>query len=103
MVAGALSLGFVLGLPLAVAQVYGPRPVRMIAGLYVWFFRGVPVLLLLFLFYFGLFNIIGLDLGMIGSSCTVLGLAARPTSPRYSAAPSRAFPPASSRPDVPSA
>ena len=75
MVAGALSLGFVLGLPLAVAQVYGPRPVRMIAGLYVWFFRGVPVLLLLFLFYFGLFNIIGLDLGMIGSSCTVLGLA----------------------------
>ena len=75
MVAGALSLGFVLGLPLAVAQVYAPRPVRMIAGLYVWFFRGVPVLLLLFLFYFGLFNIIGLDLGMIGSSCTVLGLA----------------------------
>lgn len=26
MVAGALSLGFVLGLPLAVAQVYGPVP-----------------------------------------------------------------------------
>lgn len=75
MVAGALSLGFLLGLPLAVAQVYAPRPVRMLVGLYVWFFRGVPVLLLLFLFYFGLFNVIGLDLGMIGSSCAVLGLA----------------------------
>ena len=74
MVVGALSLGFFCGLPLAVIQVYGPRPLRMVAGLYVWFFRGVPVLLLLFLFYFGLFNIIGLDLGMVGSSCAVLGL-----------------------------
>lgn len=75
LVLGALALGFVLGLPLAVAQVYGPWIVRRVVGLYVWFFRGVPILLLLFLFYFGLFDLLGIDIGTIGASCVVLGLA----------------------------
>lgn len=75
LVLGALSLGFCLGLPMAVGQVYGPRPVRAFVALYIWFFRGVPVLLLLFLFYFGLFNALGLNIGTIGASCIVLGLA----------------------------
>lgn len=74
-VAGALSLGFVAGLPLAVLQVYGPVWTRWIVGVYVWFFRGVPVLLLLFLFYFGLFEAIGLNLSTITASCLVLGMA----------------------------
>ncbi|MGN1038569.1 MAG: amino acid ABC transporter permease, partial [Mailhella sp.] len=34
----------------------------------------VPVLLLLFLFYYGLFGLIGLDIGTIGASCMVLGM-----------------------------
>ena len=74
LVAGALSLGFVLGVPMAVAQVYAPKPASMLVGAYVWFFRGVPVLLLLFLFYYGLFGLIGLDIGTIGASCMVLGM-----------------------------
>ena len=74
LVAGALSLGFCLGVPMAVAQVYAPRPAAMLVGFYVWFFRGVPVLLLLFLFYYGLFGLIGLDVGTIGASCIVLGM-----------------------------
>ena len=74
LVVGALSLGFCLGVPMAVAQVYGPKPVSRLVGVYVWFFRGVPVLLLLFLFYYGLFGLIGLEIGTIGASCIVLGM-----------------------------
>ena len=74
LVVGALSLGFCLGVPMAVAQVYGPKPVSRLVGVYVWFFRGVPVLLLLFLFYYGLFGLIGLEVGTIGASCIVLGM-----------------------------
>lgn len=75
LVLGALALGFCLGLPLAVLQAYGPRPAARLVGVYVWFFRGVPILLLLFLFYYGVFNVLGLDVGTIGASCVVLGLA----------------------------
>ena len=74
-VIGALSLGLVVGLPLAILQVYGPRWIRWIIASYVWFFRGMPILLLLFLFYFGLFEVIGLNLSTITASCLVLGMA----------------------------
>lgn len=74
-VVGALSLGFVVGVPLAVFQVYGPVWARGLISLYVWFFRGVPILLLLFLFYFGLFELLGLNFSTITASCLVLGMA----------------------------
>ena len=64
-VIGSLALGFCIGLPLAVLQVYGPSFIRRLIGVYVWFFRGMPILLLLFLFYFGLFEVIGLNLSNI--------------------------------------
>ena len=56
--------GFLLGLLVAVARVYGVKPVRWAAQLYVIFFRGCPLLLLLLLFilYFGLPSI-GIVLG----------------------------------------
>ena len=53
-VAGALAMGLIAGLILSVAQVYGNRVVRRLVGMYVWFFRGIPLLVLLFLFYFGI-------------------------------------------------
>ena len=74
-VIGSLALGFCVGLPLAVLQVYGPSFIRRLIGVYVWFFRGMPILLLLFLFYFGLFEVIGLNLSTITASCLVLGMA----------------------------
>jgi len=74
LVIGALFVGFCLGVPMAVVQAYAPKPAAMLVGFYVWFFRGVPVLLLLFLFYYGLFGLIGLDIGTIGASCVVLGM-----------------------------
>ncbi len=72
LVLGALSLGFCIGVPLAILQVYGNRFIRQLVALYVWFFRGVPILLLLFLFYFGLF--IGFNLDALTASGLVLGL-----------------------------
>ena len=73
-IACAMSLGFLLGVPMAVAQVYGPPFLSRAVGLYVWFFRGVPILVLLYLFYFGLAYQMGLDISPFGASCLVLGL-----------------------------
>lgn len=74
-VIGSLALGFCMGVPMAVVQVYGARPLRCLVGLYVWFFRGMPILVLLFLFYFGLFQALGLNLSAFTASCLVLGMA----------------------------
>ncbi len=54
LVFGAMLLGLCLGIPLAVGQVYGVKTVRRLAGLYVWLFRGIPILVQLYLFYFGI-------------------------------------------------
>lgn len=74
LVASALLLGVLFGLPMAVGQVYGKRPVRFLIGIYVWFFRGLPVLVLLFLFYFGIFPGLGMDVPAFFVGATVLGL-----------------------------
>lgn len=71
-VAIALGMGLVFGVPLAVAQVYGGGIARRCVGLYVWFFRGVPILVLLFLFY-GLFVSCGLNPNPFLISCCVMG------------------------------
>ena len=68
----ALSLGLCLGLPFAVIQVFGHPLLRRMVSLYVWFFRGVPILVLLFLFY-GLFISLGLFVDPFLISCVVMG------------------------------
>ncbi len=55
----ALGLGFAVGVPMAVGQAYGGPVVRSIIGTYVWLFRGVPVLVQMYLFYFGLLAWLG--------------------------------------------
>ena len=74
LVIGALGLGFVMGIPMAVGQVYGNRYTFGIISFYVWFFRGLPVLVLLFLFYFGLFSLLGFNLSAFAAAILVLGL-----------------------------
>jgi polar amino acid transport system permease protein len=54
--------------------VYGNALFRSIAAVYVWFFRGLPTLVLLFLFYFGIFPALGLDVSAFVVGATVLGL-----------------------------
>jgi polar amino acid transport system substrate-binding protein len=43
-----------IGLPIALARLYGPPPLQWLATAYVEFFRGIPVLLLLYFLYYGL-------------------------------------------------
>ena len=73
-VIGAMLFGLLLGLAGAVGLVYGNRLVQGALGFYVWFFRGVPILVLLFLFYFGLFNYLGLNFTAFVSVVIILGM-----------------------------
>jgi len=73
-VAGAMGLGLVIGVPLAVGQVYGHRAVRRAIDVYVWFFRGIPLLVFLFLFYFGLCTALDINLSAFAVATIVLGL-----------------------------
>jgi len=73
-VGGAMRLGLLLGVPFALGQVYGPPIVRRLIGVYVWFFRGVPILILMFLFYFGVFELLGLNLTALTTTALVLGM-----------------------------
>ena len=54
LILGAMALGLALGVPLAVTHVYGGPFSRRCVGAYVWLFRGVPILVQLYLFYFGI-------------------------------------------------
>jgi polar amino acid transport system permease protein len=74
LVCGAMMLGLALGIVLAVGHVYGGQVIRSVVGVYVWFFRGVPLLVLLFLFYFGLFSFLNINLSAFTVAALVLGL-----------------------------
>ena len=74
MVCGAMVLGLSIGIFLAVGQVYGNSYIRYPVKAYVWFFRGVPLLVLLFLFYFGLFSLLNINLSAFAIATIVLGL-----------------------------
>lgn len=73
-VVGAMALGLLLGIPFAVGQVYGGKSLRRLIGLYAWFFRGIPLLVLLFLFYFGLCPLLRINLSAFTVAVIVLGL-----------------------------
>jgi polar amino acid transport system permease protein len=73
-VIGAMLLGLCMGIPMALCQVFGSPIVRWGIGLYVWFFRGVPILILMFLFYFGIFDLLGLNLSALATTALVLGM-----------------------------
>ncbi len=48
------AIGFVIGLIVGVARISHLRPLRLLAEVYVEFFRGTPLLVQIFLFYFAL-------------------------------------------------
>jgi polar amino acid transport system permease protein len=74
LVLGAMGLGLLLGIILAIGQVYGASWLRRLSWVYVWFFRGIPLLVLLFLFYFGLFTLVGINISAFTAALIVLGL-----------------------------
>ncbi len=73
-ICGSMALGLVLGVPLAVGQVYDHPWLRRLIGIYVWFFRGIPLLVFLFLFYFGLCTALDINLSAFSVAIIVLGL-----------------------------
>jgi len=73
-VVSAMLFGLVIGILMAVGLVYGNRFIKFLLGAYVWVFRGVPVVVLLFLFYFGLFNFLGFNFNAFIAVTMVLGM-----------------------------
>jgi len=68
-----LLMGFVLGLALALAKTFGAPGVSKFATGYIEFFRGTPLLVQLFLIYYGLPSL-GLTLSQTLSAYLALGL-----------------------------
>jgi polar amino acid transport system permease protein len=58
----AQTFGVIFGLISALAQMSKLRILRFISGVYVWFFRGTPVIVQVFFVYFGANLFLGFDL-----------------------------------------
>ncbi len=74
LVLGGLGIGFIIGLPLAIAQNFGGKNLGKVLNAYVWFFRGTPLLVLLSLFYWAIFPSFGFKLDPLETSILVLGM-----------------------------
>jgi polar amino acid transport system substrate-binding protein len=75
----SFALAIALALPLALMRLYGPLPLRWLAIGYVEFFRGIPVLMLLYVLYYGLAQMssasgIGSSLRLDPLQAAILGL-----------------------------
>lgn len=67
-----LALGFVLGLGLALMEVYGHWTLRWFGILFERVFRGIPAIVLLLLFYFGVTDFV--EIGSFTAAVLALGL-----------------------------
>ncbi|HEX7446101.1 MAG TPA: ABC transporter substrate-binding protein/permease [Pirellulales bacterium] len=75
--ATSMLLAVALGLVVALCRLYGPAPLRWLALAYVEFFRGIPLLLLLFFLYFGVAHYLEawhLALPAVGAAIAGFGL-----------------------------
>ena len=50
----SFALGLSLGFIVALARLYGPKPLQYIVRFYVWLIRGTPLLVQLFLIFYAL-------------------------------------------------
>lgn len=80
---GGMFFGLLLGFVLALLHLYGVAPLRWLAKVYVSFFRGTPLLVQLFMIYYGLPQLgiqleplpaalIGFSLNMAAYTCEIL-------------------------------
>ncbi|MNK73904.1 Inner membrane amino-acid ABC transporter permease protein YecS [compost metagenome] len=69
----AMALAMALGMGLAVMRVYGPLPLQWLATTYIEIFRGTPLLIQLYLLYYGLPKL-GLQLDAFVAGVLGLGL-----------------------------
>lgn len=68
-----LVIGFVIGLLLALARSYGPNWLQKAASIYIAIFRGTPLLVQLFIIYYGLPEL-GITLTQDAAAFLALGL-----------------------------
>jgi polar amino acid transport system substrate-binding protein len=64
----------VLGLGLALVRLYGAAPLRWLATIYIEVIRGTPLLIQLYLIYYGLPELVGLKLNPFVAAVLGLGL-----------------------------
>jgi polar amino acid transport system substrate-binding protein len=69
----SMALAVVLGMLVALLRLYGPGPLPRLALAYVEFFRGIPMLLVLFFLYYGLAHY-GLKMNAILTAIVGFGL-----------------------------
>jgi polar amino acid transport system substrate-binding protein len=68
-----MAVAVVLGLPLALGRLYGPAPLRWICSAWIELFRGTPLLIQLFILFYGLPHF-GLKLPPVIAAVLGLGL-----------------------------
>lgn len=66
-------MGFVLGIFVAILEVYAPKPLKIGASLYSWVFRSIPEILLLLLVWFGPSRF-GVQISPFAAAVIALGL-----------------------------
>lgn len=69
----AIILGLLLGLVAALMKISNVKPLVLIADFYIWVIRGTPMLVQLFLVYFGLPQV-GIELGPFTAGVIALGI-----------------------------
>ncbi len=69
----SFAIALVLAVVVALVRLYGPRPLAGIAWLYVWIFRGTPLVVQLFIVFFGLPNV-GVVLPAFAAAVVTLAL-----------------------------
>lgn len=69
----SLLLGVVIGLPAAIGRVYGPPWVQRLTGAYITLFQGTPLLIQLFVIYYGLPDL-GVTFDRLTAALLTLGL-----------------------------
>ena len=70
----ALVLAFALGAVIAVLKVLPYRPLRLLLDFYTSVFRGIPLIVLLFIAYFATPQLTGFKISMFAASVLTLGL-----------------------------
>ncbi len=70
----ALVLAFALGALIAVLKVLPSRPLRLVLDFYTSIFRGIPLIVLLFIAYFATPQLTGYKISMFAASVLTLGL-----------------------------
>ncbi len=89
--ATAFSIGFVLGVIIAVLREFGPRPLRPLLAAYVEIIRGTPMLLQLFIIYYALPSL-GIVLPPLLAAILGMGLNSAAYQSEYYRAAIRAIP-----------